>query len=76
MDPSIFRQTQPQIILPEGYESGRGKFEFYMGYIGCAVGGGYFTGLFRGAFGEFGNPQTKQLLLNTRVCVFDVLQIL
>ncbi|KAF7634096.1 hypothetical protein Mgra_00006516 [Meloidogyne graminicola] len=62
LDPSIFRNSQPQIILPEGYESGRGKFEFYMGYIGCAVGGAFLAGSLRGAFGELNNPMTKNLL--------------
>lgn len=67
MDPAIFRESQPQIILPEGYESGRGKFEFYMGYIGCAVGSAFFVGSMRGAFGELNNPLTQNLLINTKV---------
>ncbi|CAK5090684.1 unnamed protein product [Meloidogyne enterolobii] len=66
LDPAIFRESQPQIILPEGYESGRGKFEFYMGYIGCAVGSAFFVGSMRGAFGELNNPLTKNLLINTK----------
>uniref|UniRef100_A0A914L923 Mitochondrial import inner membrane translocase subunit Tim23 n=1 Tax=Meloidogyne incognita TaxID=6306 RepID=A0A914L923_MELIC len=66
LDPAIFRESQPQIILPEGYESGRGKFEFYMGYIGCAVGSAFFVGSMRGAFGELNNPLTQNLLINTK----------
>lgn len=66
LDPSIFRESQPKIILPEGYEGGRGKFEFYMGYIGCAVGGAFFTGYLRGTIGEFFNPQTQKLIGQTK----------
>ncbi|KAI3420316.1 hypothetical protein GPALN_003626 [Globodera pallida] len=64
MDPSIFRESQPQIIMPEGYEAGRGKFEFALGYIGCSVIGGFGVGSMRGMLGEFGNPHNKALAWN------------
>lgn len=63
MDPSVFRETQPQIIMPEGYETGRGKFEFALGYIGCAVIGGFGTGCARGTLGELGNPHNRALVI-------------
>uniref|UniRef100_A0A914PI10 Mitochondrial import inner membrane translocase subunit TIM23 n=1 Tax=Panagrolaimus davidi TaxID=227884 RepID=A0A914PI10_9BILA len=61
MDPSIFRTTSPQYIMPEGNEHGKGKFEFALGHIGWAVGGGFFAGCARGFIPELFNPDTRQL---------------
>uniref|UniRef100_A0A9J2P199 Mitochondrial import inner membrane translocase subunit TIM23 n=2 Tax=Ascaris TaxID=6251 RepID=A0A9J2P199_ASCLU len=61
MDPSIFRQSAPQYIMPDGGNTGKGKFEFALGHIGWAVGGGYAVGAVRGFIPEFFNPDTRQL---------------
>uniref|UniRef100_A0A7E4UZJ4 Mitochondrial import inner membrane translocase subunit TIM23 n=1 Tax=Panagrellus redivivus TaxID=6233 RepID=A0A7E4UZJ4_PANRE len=61
MDPSIFRASQPQYIMPEGNEHGKGKFEFMLGHIGWAVGGGFFVGCARGFVPELFNKDTRQL---------------
>lgn len=62
MDPKIFQSSQPQYILPEGHEQGRGMFEFALGHIGCAVGGGFFVGCARGFAGELFNQDTRRLV--------------
>ena len=64
MDPSIFRTTQPQYIMPEGNEHGKGKFEFALSHIGWAVGSGFFVGCARGFIPELFNPETRQLVRN------------
>uniref|UniRef100_A0A1I7W7L7 Mitochondrial import inner membrane translocase subunit TIM22 n=1 Tax=Heterorhabditis bacteriophora TaxID=37862 RepID=A0A1I7W7L7_HETBA len=61
MDPSIFMSSQPQYIMPDGGASGKGKFEFALGHIGWAVGGGFVAGCVRGAFSELLNPETRKL---------------
>uniref|UniRef100_A0A0N5AWJ6 Mitochondrial import inner membrane translocase subunit TIM23 n=1 Tax=Syphacia muris TaxID=451379 RepID=A0A0N5AWJ6_9BILA len=61
MDPSIFRESTPQYILPDGGTTGKGKFEFALGNIGWAVAGGYAVGVARGFIPEFFNPDTRQL---------------
>lgn len=63
MDPSIFKNSQPQYILPEGAEPGTGKrLEHYLGQIGWGVGGGFAVGSVRGFFPELFNPETRQLV--------------
>jgi hypothetical protein len=62
MDPSAFAKATPQIIMPEGYEQGRGKFEMALGFIGAGVGAGYATGCSRGFLFELANPETKKLV--------------
>lgn len=64
MDPTIFRTTQPQYIMPEGNEHGKGKFEFALSHIGWAVGSGFFVGCARGFIPELFNPETRQLVCN------------
>jgi import inner membrane translocase subunit TIM23 len=61
MDPSIFKTPQPQYIMPEGNEHGKGKFEFAMGHIGWAIGTGFAVGCVRGFVPELFNPDTRQL---------------
>ncbi|KAK0424365.1 hypothetical protein QR680_008638 [Steinernema hermaphroditum] len=62
IDPSIFRNAQPQYVTLEGGEHGRtGMFEFVLGHVGAAVGTGFFTGCSRGFFSELANPETRQL---------------
>ncbi|TKR93162.1 hypothetical protein L596_007667 [Steinernema carpocapsae] len=62
MDPSMFRTAAPQYVTAEGGEHGRtGMFEFVLGHVGAAVGGGFFTGCSRGFLSEITNPETRQL---------------
>ncbi|CAJ0578404.1 unnamed protein product, partial [Mesorhabditis spiculigera] len=61
IDPGMFANTQPQYIMPDGGTTGKGKFEFALGYIGWAVGSGYFVGCARGAIPEFFNSETRAL---------------
>jgi len=64
MDPSMFRSAQPQYIMPSGEggaATGKGSFEFAMGHIGWAVGGGFFAGSLRGFVPELMNRETRQL---------------
>ncbi|RCN39460.1 hypothetical protein ANCCAN_14616 [Ancylostoma caninum] len=64
MDPSMFISAQPQYIMPDGGTgtSGKGKFEFALGHIGWAVGGGFAVGSIRGGLGELVNPETRKLV--------------
>ncbi|WKX92056.1 hypothetical protein Q1695_010244 [Nippostrongylus brasiliensis] len=64
MDPSMFISSQPQYIMPDGGTgtSGKGKFEFALGHIGWAVGGGFAVGSVRGGLGELMNPETRKLV--------------
>lgn len=62
MDPSMFRDSQPEYIMPEGNEHGKGKFEFALGHIGWAVAGGFAAGCLRGFVPELLNPDTRQLV--------------
>lgn len=62
MDPSVFRNSQPQYIMPEGAEHGKGKFEFALSHIGWAVGTGFAFGAVRGLSGELINAETKRLV--------------
>ncbi|CAJ0594213.1 unnamed protein product [Cylicocyclus nassatus] len=64
MDPTMFISSQPQYIMPDGGTgtSGKGKFEFALGHIGWAVGGGFAIGSIRGALGELVNPETRKLV--------------
>ncbi|KHJ81863.1 hypothetical protein OESDEN_18448 [Oesophagostomum dentatum] len=64
MDPSMFISSQPQYIMPDGGTgtSGKGKFEFALGHIGWAVGGGFAVGSIRGGLGELMNPETRKLV--------------
>uniref|UniRef100_A0A914RLB3 Uncharacterized protein n=1 Tax=Parascaris equorum TaxID=6256 RepID=A0A914RLB3_PAREQ len=48
--------------MPDGGNTGKGKFEFALGHIGWAVGGGYAVGAVRGFIPEFFNPDTRQLV--------------
>ncbi|KAI1701084.1 hypothetical protein DdX_16314 [Ditylenchus destructor] len=52
MDPSIFKESQPQYIMPEPGSTGRGKFEHSFGNIGGAVLGGFGVGCARGFSGD------------------------
>ncbi|KAI6208118.1 hypothetical protein M3Y96_00081000 [Aphelenchoides besseyi] len=52
MDPSIFKSSQPEYIMPEGNEHGKGKFEFALGHIGWAVASGFGAGCLRGFRGR------------------------
>jgi hypothetical protein len=62
MDPSVFRNSQPQYIMPEGNEHGRGKFELVLGHIGTVIGAGFAVGCSRGLIGEVMNPDTRKLV--------------
>jgi hypothetical protein len=62
MDPSIFKSTQPEYIMPEGNVHGKGKFEFALSHIGWAVASGFGVGCARGFFPELVNPDTHQLV--------------
>ncbi|CAB3408787.1 unnamed protein product [Caenorhabditis bovis] len=62
MDPSMFVSQSPQYIMPEGGVTGKGKFEFALGHIGWAVGGGFAVGCARGFFGELMNPETRKMV--------------
>ncbi|KAI6192742.1 hypothetical protein M3Y94_01320900 [Aphelenchoides besseyi] len=61
MDPSIFKASQPEYIMPEGNEHGKGKFEFALGHIGWAVASGFGAGCLRGFVPELMNAETRQL---------------
>lgn len=60
----MFISAQPQYIMPDGGTgtSGKGKFEFALGHIGWAVGGGFAVGSLRGGLGELMNPETRKLV--------------
>lgn len=60
IDPSMFANTKPEYIIPDGGK-GKAKFEFALGHIGWAVGGGYVLGCVRGFVPEFSNSETKKL---------------
>uniref|UniRef100_A0A914URZ2 Mitochondrial import inner membrane translocase subunit TIM23 n=1 Tax=Plectus sambesii TaxID=2011161 RepID=A0A914URZ2_9BILA len=57
VDPSIFRTSEPQYILPEGASPKRGRLELAFGQIGGAVGGGYLLGMARGTLPELRKNQ-------------------
>jgi len=59
MDPSIFRQSEPQYLLPDG--GGKSMYEFAFGRIGYAVVGGFIAGSVRGGVPELFNSNTRQL---------------
>ncbi|KAH7694935.1 CBR-APG-1 protein, partial [Aphelenchoides avenae] len=61
MDPTIFKASSPEYIMPEGNEHGKGKFEFALGHIGWAVGSGFAVGSVRGSVPEIFNPETRHL---------------
>ncbi|MFH4981212.1 hypothetical protein AB6A40_007921 [Gnathostoma spinigerum] len=61
IDPSVFKQSAPQYIMPDGGTTGKGKFEFALGHIGWAVGVGFFIGCARGFIPELFNPDTRML---------------
>ncbi|KAI6232950.1 hypothetical protein M3Y99_00955000 [Aphelenchoides fujianensis] len=61
MDPSIFKSSQPEYIMPEGNEHGKGGLEFALGHIGWAVAGGFGVGCLRGFVPELLNAETRQL---------------
>ncbi|VDM97851.1 unnamed protein product [Thelazia callipaeda] len=58
MDPSVFRESTPQYIVPG---ETKGELEFAMGRIGWAVLAGYGLGCLRGLLPELRNPVTRQL---------------
>lgn len=58
MDPSVFRESTPQYIVPG---ESKGELEFAMGRIGWAVLGAYALGSVRGILPELRNPDTRQL---------------
>lgn len=67
VDPSIFRNSEPQYILPEGASPKRGRLELAFGQIGGAVGGGYLLGMVRGTLPELRKNQdykVRALLLS------------
>ena len=87
MDPSIFANSQPQYIMPDGGTTGflsfifltlvfpgKGKFEFALGHIGWGVGGGFAVGSIRGCLGEMINPETRKLVrffFTSVICTLD-----
>ena len=72
MDPSIFKSSQPEYIMPEGNEHGKGKFEFALGHIGWAVATGFGVGCVRGFVPELMNPETRQLVNFVLLCTLCV----
>lgn len=61
IDPNIFRESQPQYILPEGAGPHRGAMELWFSTVGLGVLSGYGYGVIRGVIGARNDLKFKHL---------------